>query len=176
MPLKDYNKQIEYQRNLYKRNRLLYLKQKKEYNLLYPWKATLHGINQRCNNPKNLRYKDYGGRGIKCLITEEELKELWFRDKAYEMKKPSINRKDNDGNYTFKNCEYIELGFNSAERNKRILSKRILQFDLNSKFIKEFNSIREAARETQQFASNISSCLRGLTKTANNFIFKYKEK
>lgn len=34
---------------------------------------------------------------------------LWFRDKAYKMVKPSIDRKDANKNYTIDNCRYIEL-------------------------------------------------------------------
>lgn len=72
----------------------------------------------RTSNPKFEQYKDYGGRGIKCLITKEELKFLWFRDKAFMLKKPSINRIDNDGHYTVDNCNYIERGENSRLRNQ----------------------------------------------------------
>jgi hypothetical protein len=84
-----------------------------------PWKNTLKNIMARCTHENEKSYKDYGGRGIKCLITEDELKELWFRDKACEMEWPSFNRKNNDGNYTFDNCEYTEFGKNVADRNKR---------------------------------------------------------
>ena len=66
-----------------------------------PWLYLLVDIKKRCNNPKNISYKTYGGRGIKCLITASELKELWFRDNAYYLEHPSIDRIDNDGNYTF---------------------------------------------------------------------------
>ena len=80
----------------------------KIYKKEFPWKITLKSIKQRCYNKNNKRYYRYGGRGIKCLITEEELKELWFRDKAYEMERPSIDRDDNDGNYEYSNCQYID--------------------------------------------------------------------
>jgi hypothetical protein len=63
-----------------------------------PYKYILKSIKFRCENPNCERYKNYGGRGIKCLITKEEIKELWYRDKAYEMKKPSIDRIENNGN------------------------------------------------------------------------------
>ena len=63
---------------------------KKEYHEKFPWLRRLAQIKQRCNNTNNSHYKDYGLRGIKCLITEEELKFLWYRDKAYNMKSPSI--------------------------------------------------------------------------------------
>ena len=83
-----------------------------------PWYNTLRKIKYRCNNPKNQKWHRYGGRGIKCLITEEELKELWFRDRAYLMERPSIDRKDNDGHYEFNNCRYIEFNINSMKHNK----------------------------------------------------------
>jgi len=70
----------------------------KIYNKKYPWKHRLVLIKLRCNNPQDKAYKWYGKRGIKCLITEEEIKKLWFRDKAYLMLRPTIDRKDNNGN------------------------------------------------------------------------------
>lgn len=105
-----------------------------------PWKLVLSWIKQRCNNPNTVYYYRYGGRGIKCLITEEELKQLWFRDKAYLMKKPSIDRIDNDGHYELSNCRFIELSENNSKRNIDNAIK-ILQFDLNGKFIRQFESI-----------------------------------
>lgn len=83
-----------------------------------PWKITLKAMKQRCNNKNAENYPYYGGRGINCLITVDELKELWFRDKASLMKKPSIDRIDNDGHYAFDNCRYIEMSQNITKRNK----------------------------------------------------------
>lgn len=99
--------------NYYQENKDLILirnkKNHKDKKFKFPWRYTLKLIKGRCNNPHNIRYKNYGGRGIKCLITEEELKFLWFRDRAYEMKEPSIERQNPNGNYELKNCEYLEL-------------------------------------------------------------------
>jgi hypothetical protein len=117
--------------------------QKKYYNQK-KWKFIYDGIQQRCHNQNKHNYNRYGGRGIECHITEEELKKLWFRDKAYEMNKPSIDRIDNDGNYTVENCQFIEFKENSG-KNKR---KPILQFDLSGNFIQEFCSTIEAERQT----------------------------
>ncbi len=89
--------------------KMCFQKQHLKYMSDRPWRITYDSINNRCSRKTFNKYKRYGGRGIKNLITREELKELWFRDKAYNMKRPSIDRIDNDGNYEYGNCRYIEL-------------------------------------------------------------------
>jgi len=139
----------------------------------YPWKKTLTSIKQRCNNPKFKQFKNYGGRGIKNKFKNaDEIKFLWFRDKAYLMKQPSIDRIDNDGDYCIENCQYIELPIN-RDKNK---NKAILQYDLQGKFIKEWDSILEAGKSINTSRVNIISCLKGRSKTASGFTWKYKEK
>lgn len=89
----------------------------------------LNNIKSRCLNSKNPDYKYYGGRGIGFLITIEELIKLWFRDKAYNMKQPSIDRIDNDGHYTYENCRFIELSENTKKSNiDRKNRKKVVNF------------------------------------------------
>lgn len=142
-----------------------------------PWYSIYCDIKTRCNNLNFIGYEYYGGRGIKCLITLLEVKQLWFRDKAYFMKKPSINRIDNDGDYTFDNCEFLELEKNITEMNKRVFSKIVLQFDKQGNFIKEWPSASEAGRQLHIDKGNIIRvCLQQKHhKTAHGFIFTYKD-
>lgn len=138
-----------------------------------PWVLTYIRIKQRCMNPKNCSYPRYGGRGIKCLITANELKFLWFRDKAYEMKKPSIDRIDNDGNYILENCRYIELSENfNRMNNKR--KKKVLQYTKHNKLIKEYESIEEASRQTKVATASITAICNYKRKTAGGFIWRFK--
>ena len=152
----------------YNRNKEKTQNQKTRYKKKFPWKITFQNINSRCNNSNNDNYKYYGGRGIKCLITAEELKELWFRDKAYLMDKPSVDREDNDRNYEFDNCHYIEQTKNSEKRNIEY-SIQVLQYDLDGRFIKEWNSINEATRRLNIGNGSISRCVNNKRKTANGF-------
>lgn len=82
------------------------------------WAKTFYNIKQRCENPKNPKYKNYGGRGIKCLIYPGQLSYLWDRDRADLMEHPSIDRIDPNGHYTKENCRYIEFKEN-RKRNVR---------------------------------------------------------
>lgn len=77
------------------------------------------GIVQRCNNPKNLRYKSYGGRGIviceRWLNIDNFIKDMYptFKDGL------SIDRRDNDKGYFPENCRWAT---NQVQgRNTRIL-------------------------------------------------------
>ena len=79
------------------------------------WKA----IKQRCLNPKNGRYADYGGRGID--ICEEWLLfenfEKWANSNGYD-EKLSLDRIDNDLGYSPSNCRWVSVTSNN--RNRRI--------------------------------------------------------
>lgn len=79
----------------------------------HPWVQKLLGARSRCNNPKYASYKWYGGKDIKCLLTTDEIKKLWFRDKAYQLNWASLDRINPKDNYTFKNCRFIEMSQNS---------------------------------------------------------------
>jgi hypothetical protein len=98
-------KNAEYERN----HKIKARERKIRYLLKTPWYVSMASARQRCNDKKSKDYKAYGGKGIKFLMTSNEVKILWFRDKAYEMKQPSLDRKNSKGNYEFSNCRFMEL-------------------------------------------------------------------
>jgi len=86
--------------------------------LWYVWCA----IKQRCTNPKNKSWKNYGGRGI-TLDPEWQQYEpfaMWARANGYE-DGLEIDRVDNDGPYSPKNCQWILRWEN--RRNSRSVRK-----------------------------------------------------
>ena len=80
------------------------------------WVITLNNVRARCNNKKNPKYKNYGGRGIKTFLSRDNMKYLWFRDKAGNMTQPSIDRINNDDHYTLENSRFIEMEDNRKKR------------------------------------------------------------
>lgn len=69
---------------------------------------------QRCENPSDQSYNDYGGRGIKMLLTFEEFfAEVGLRTSRLH----SIDRIDNDGNYERDNLRWATRS--QQQRNKR---------------------------------------------------------
>lgn len=80
-------------------------------------------MRQRCNNPKNKAYHNYGGRGVK--ICEEWNDYLKFKEWAYangydEMAEKGVctlDRINNDGPYSPDNCRWCSM--KQQSRNKR---------------------------------------------------------
>ena len=87
---------------------------KKTRNVL-PWSLAYRSIRARCVYGAH-GSKYYEGAGIKCKIRPIELKELYFRDKAWTLTKPSIDRINPDGHYEVKNLQWIEEADNRIQR------------------------------------------------------------
>jgi len=79
-------------------------------------------MKQRCYNPKNNSYKDYGGRGIKmCLEWEVDIVPfiLWAESNGFDatIQGLEVDRIDNNGDYEPNNCRWVLRQTNA--RNKR---------------------------------------------------------
>lgn len=113
---------IEYISNKYLTKKEI---KKKEYNLIKknkPWLLHLKSIRDRCNNKNSKDYKNYGGRGIQCQLSVDDIKFLWFKDSAYLLNQPSIDRINNNGDYSLDNCSFIELIDNIKKGSKLLLT------------------------------------------------------
>lgn len=147
------------------RRRLLVIARRKKY----PWERKYESAKARCENPKTAMYYCYGARGIKMMMTKYDFLFLWNRDGAAQMKKPSIDRIDNNGNYELSNCRFIELSAN-VSRAKSVQIKRISP----SGEITTYKCITEALEELNGGKTgNITSCARGRRKSAFGYRWEY---
>ncbi len=92
---------------------------------------------------------------------------------------PMVNHKDeNKTNNHYSNLEWCDSLYNNTygTRCQRQAEKKkvsIKQYSLDNVFIKEYVSVNEAGKETNNNPSNISNCLSGRTKTSGGYIWKY---
>lgn len=108
------------------------LLQTRKFRFNNPWYTHWQSVKQRCNNPNHCKYPRYGGRGIKCFLSKADVQFMWIRDNASKMNKPSIDRRDNTGNYCLENCKFMEVSDNSRKGNRLMILGQTSQIPVNS--------------------------------------------
>lgn len=83
------------------------------------WKRLRSWVYSRCHYPKSQSYYAYGAKGTKCLLSWIDIAQIWFRDQAWMMTDPHLDRIDPDGHYEFKNVRFIEGKENLARVRRK---------------------------------------------------------
>lgn len=142
------------------------------------------GVNYGSNH--DIGYKQVRWKGKKYLV--HRLVAECFLDNPNNL--PMINHKDeNKANNCVENLEWCDAKYNNnyGTRIERMIANTdfkaiaekqsipILQFDMQENFIREWQSANQASREMAYNKGSITACCKGKRKSANGFVWKYKE-
>ena len=144
-------------------------------------------MKQRINNRESKDYNKYGGRGISYHPDFETFVGWWkYTEPMWEKfvkenpkETPSINRSDNDGNYTYGNIEIISQPDNTRQRLKdsghpsEHLRKPVIATCKKTEKEYHFLSTREAERRGFAYHSDISKCCLGKRKSAGGYYWRF---
>ena len=122
--------QNNYAKNYQQIHKIKIARYQKEYQEKY--KQTFIGylhrcfsdIKQRCENLKHSRYKDWGGRGIRCLFgSANDFINYIIVDLGYDtlekIKGLYLDRIDNNGHYEIGNIRFVTPKISANNRRKR---------------------------------------------------------
>ncbi|PXF50561.1 MAG: hypothetical protein C4B57_11970 [Deltaproteobacteria bacterium] len=129
----------------------------------YSWK----NMRQRCQNPNNPRFKDWGGRDIRVCNRWKDFSNF-LADMGERPKDKTLDRIDNNGNYEPGNCRWTTLEGQIQNRRNQYLFVGINEQGT----IIASNNQREFARQHGVHQSAIANCLNGRAKSHKGWRFK----
>lgn len=94
-----------------------YLKDGQREKLYNVWVS----MRQRCNNPNDINYARYGGRGIKVCKEWNDYATFrtWCLNNGYK-EGLDLDRRDNDGGYNPQNCRFVTHRVNLSNTHRRL--------------------------------------------------------
>lgn len=79
-------------------------------------------MRQRCNNPNNHKFKDYGARGISVCVRWESFENFLADMGNHPGKGYSLDRIDVNGNYEPSNCRWADAKTQANNKRKKVIA------------------------------------------------------
>ena len=137
-----------------------------------------HNMKNRCNNPNNYRYKNYGKRGIK-VCDEWQTSFLSFYDWAINngyQDELTIDRIDVNGNYEPNNCRWVPLKQQYYNKTDNVYYFVNEEKKCLSELSKEYNIPYQTLRKRLERGKTIMDALNTPINTKyRNRLYKRKE-
>lgn len=108
----------------------------------------------------------------KDKIREGNLNKIYSKESKNKISKANKGKKRSE-----EICQKISIGKKGKKQPKSFFEKKnksIIQYDLNDKEIKKWNSIKEAADFIGIDSGTLTACLKGRQKTCKNYKWKYE--
>ncbi len=117
----------------------------------HPMYKQFHAMHQRCENPNNSSYHKYGARGIKVCKRWKEFPNF-LSDVGERPEGKSIDRINNNGDYTPKNCKWSTPKEQSRNgRHNHMLTLKITEPFFNLK-------LRDGEVQTPKVKTYLDAC------------------
>lgn len=85
-----------------------------------PVYAVWNSMRQRCENPDNKQFSDYGGRGISVCVRWQTFENFYEDMGLPPFKGATIDRRDNEKGYDKENCRWATRQVNNLNRRNTV--------------------------------------------------------
>ena len=118
-----------------------------------PTYQSWEGLKQRCSNPKDKKWKYYGGRGISFCARWDKF-ENFLSDMGVKPEGLTIDRINNDGNYCPGNCQWATY---KQQANNQRRPKHIVHTKSRTERRKNHNNIRLSEEKVKFIRDSIAN-------------------